>query len=69
MGGAKVMKEDETVKCARSGIDSAPTEAPPIIAESRWPMATAVAVAVALQFFKPEWLFLGFIVTALFNFT
>ena len=53
-------KEDETAECPRRGIDAASAEAPPIIAESRWPMATAVAVAVALQFFKPEWLFLGF---------
>jgi uncharacterized membrane protein len=55
-----MMKEDETTEDPRRGIDSAPAEAPPIIAESRWPMATAVAVAVALQFCKPAWLLVGF---------
>jgi hypothetical protein len=49
-----MMKEDKMVGDIRRGIDAAPAESPPVIAESRWPMATAVAVAVVLQFFKPE---------------
>jgi hypothetical protein len=36
-----------------------PAVAIPVNAEARWPMATAVAVAIALQLFKPGWLLLS----------
>lgn len=52
-------KPDEAGQWARHGVDAAHAESHPIIAESRWPMATAVAVAVVLQFFKPAWLLLS----------
>ncbi len=52
-------KPDEAGQWVRHGVDAPRAESHPIIAESRWPMATAVAVAVVLQFYKPASLVLN----------
>ena len=44
---------------AASKDQAASADAQLIIAESRWPMATAVTLAVVLQICKPDWMLLG----------